>query len=247
MKFNPQSILLVLLTATACWVPAHAGLFDDEEARKAILDLRARVEALNGRIDSKADRSSSLDLSGQNEQLRQEIARLRGQVEVLANDLANEQRRQKDFYTDLDNRLRKLEPQKANVDGKEVLVDQSEQSNYEAALATFRAGDYKNANAAFTNFLQRYPRSGLAGSVYYWLGNTYYAQRDYRNAIISHQTVVKNFPDNPRVPDSMLNIASCQTELKDKAAAKKTLEALVTQFPDTPAAQTAKERLAAWK
>ncbi|MDB5762261.1 MAG: Cell division coordinator CpoB [Herminiimonas sp.] len=246
MKTIIKSTLTAALTAAFCCAPlqAHAGLFDDDEARKAILDIRARIDNLNNRLDGKADKTTNLDLAAQNEQLRQEIAKLRGQVEVLANELANEQRRQKDFYTDLDTRLRKMEPQKATVDGREVEIEPAEQKTYETALALFKAGDYKNASAAFSSFLRNYPQSGFAASANYWLGNTYYAQRDYRNAITSQQMVVKNYPDNPKAPDALLNIASCYTELRDKAAAKKALEALVAQYPDSAAARTAKERLA---
>lgn len=241
-----KSTLAAALAAAFCLAPlqANAGLFDDAEARKAILDIRARIDNLNMRLEGKADKTTNLDLAGQNEQLRQEVAKLRGQIEVLSNELANEQRRQKDFYADLDSRLRKVEPQRTTVDGREVSIDPSEQKTYDAALAFFKAGDYKNAGATFFNFLRIYPQSGFAASAHYWLGNTYYAQRDYRNAITSHQTVVQNYPDNSKAPDALLNIASSHIELKDRAAARKALEALVTRYPDSSAAQTAKERLA---
>jgi len=227
---------------------AHAGLFDDDEARKAILDIRAKIDALqhdmNTQLDTKANKNGALDLVNSNEQLRQEIAKLRGQVEVLSNELTNAQQRQKDFYVDLDNRLRKIEPQKITVDGKEATVEPGEQKAYDDALATFKAGDYKNAGASFLDFLRRFPQSGYAAAAQYWLGNTYYAQRDYRNALSAQQAVVKNYPDSPKAADALLNIASCHTELKDKSSARKALEKLVDQYPDAPAAQTAKERLA---
>jgi tol-pal system protein YbgF len=242
-------VAAALVAAVCIQLPlqAQAGLFDDDEARRAILDIRARIDAVNARVDGKADKSTSLELAGQNEQLRQEIANLRGQIEVLTNDLANEQRRQKDFYTDLDSRLLKLEPQRMSVDGREVEVEADEQRSYDNALALFKSGDYKEAGAAFSAFLKRYPRSGFAASAHYWLGNTYYAQREYRNAISSQQTVVKNYPDHPKAPDAMLNIASCYLELKDKSNARKSLESLIARYPDSSAAQTAKERLAAVK
>lgn len=223
---------------------AHAALFGDDEARRAILDVRTKVDGLQ---QSKAETSAVLDLSNQNEQLRQEIARLNGQIEVLTNELANVQQRQKDFYTDLDNRLRKLEPQSVNVDGQDAMIGQSEQRSYDDALALFNSGDYKKSGAAFTDFIQRYPQSAYAPSAQYWVGNALYAQRDYRNAINTQQALVKKYPDNPKAADALLNIASSYTELKDRAAAKKTLESLVAKYPNTPAAQTAKERLANFK
>ena len=226
---------------------ANAAIFGDDEARKAILDIRTRLNSMQNEISNKADKTNNLDLNNQNEQLRQEISRLRGQVEELANELSNTQRRQKDFYADLDARLRKMEPQKVTVDGKEFSITPSEQSAYDVALAYFKAGDYKNAGASFFDFTRRFPQSGLVPSAQYWLGNTYYAQRDYRNAINAQQVVVKNYPDNPKAADALLNIASCQMELKDRTAARKSLETLIAQYPESPSAQTAKERLAALK
>jgi tol-pal system protein YbgF len=229
-------------------VAAHAGLFDDDEARKAILDIRTRVEnvqrELGTRLETKADKSSLLDLANQNEQLRLDVAKLRGQIEVLTNELANSQQRQKDFYVDLDTRVRKLEPQKVNVDGREASVEQGEQRTYDAALAMFKGSDYKNAALGFTDFLRRYPQSGYAASANYWLGTAYYAQRDYRNAIAAQQTVLKSFPDSTKAPDALLNIATCYIELKDKVQAKRALDQVIAQYPETPAARAAKERLA---
>ena len=249
MKNILRSSIAAALAATFAWMPlqSHAGLFEDEEARRAILAIRARLENMQNEINAKADKTNNLDFNNQNEQLRQEIARLRGQIEVLTNELANAQRRQKDFYVDLDNRLRKLEPQRVTIEGREATVEQGEQRAYDAALAFFKAGDYRNAGASFFEFTRRYPQSAYAPSAHYWLGNTYYAQRDYKNAIASHQVVVSNFPDSPRAPDAMLNIATSHLELKDRAAARKTLETLISQFPSSQAAQTAQERLATLK
>jgi tol-pal system protein YbgF len=249
MKNILKYSIATAFVAALSWAPlqATAALFEDDEARRAILDIRQRLDNMQSEINAKADKSNNFDLNNQNEQLRQEIAKLRGQIEVLTNELANTQRRQKDFYVDLDNRIRKMEPQKVTVDGKEFNVEQGEQRAYDAALAFFKEGDYKNAGASFYDFTRRYPQSGLAPSAHYWLGNTYYAQRDYRNAITAQQVVVKNYADNPKAADALLNIASCHMELKDRAAAKKALETLVAQYPSSPAAQTAKERLASLK
>lgn len=248
--FHPALAAAVMAAAAYAPIPAHA-LFGDDEARKAILELRGRLDALQResitQLDGKANQKSVLDLAAQNEQLRQEVAKLRGQVEVLTNELANAQQRQKDFYVDLDNRLRKMEPQRMTVDGKEVSVEQAEQKSYDAALALFKAGNYKPAAATFAEFLQRYPQSGYAANAQYLLGNSYYAQRDYRNAIAAQQALVKNHPDSVKVPDALLNIATCYIELKDRTAAKKTLEMLIAQYPDAPAAQTARERLTVLK
>jgi tol-pal system protein YbgF len=227
--------------------PAHAGLFDDDEARKAILDLRAKVDGLQQQLDSrladKADKSGALDLVNQNEQLRQDIAKLRGQVEVLANDLAEAQKRQKDFYVDLDTRLRNLEPKKVTVDGQEADVEPSEQKAYDNAMGLFKDGDYKGAGSALSDFVRRYPQSAFAANAQYTLGNNFYVQNDYRNALSALQVVVKNFSSSPKAPEALLNIASCYIELKDKSGAKRALDLLIDKYPDSPSAPKAKELL----
>lgn len=248
MTFSKTGLAAALLAVFAC-LPLHAGagLLDDDEARRAILDLRGKVDAMvrdvNARIDTKSDKTSTLDLIGQHDMTQQEIAKLRGQIEELSNELANAQKRQKDFYIDLDARLRKLEPREVNIDGKEAAVEPSEQNSYDAALQQFKAGDYKSAAVALDAFVKRYPDSAYAANAQYWLGNAYYAQRDCKNAIAAQQVVIKTYPDSPKAADAMLNMASCYTELKDKAGAKKTLDALVAKYPDSAAAQAARERL----
>lgn len=248
-KFRFAAVCMAL----AAWAPlqASAGLLDDDEARKAILDLRTKVDNLardvNARIDTKSDKRDALDLVNQHEQTMQEIARLRGQIEVLANDIANAQKRQKDFYADLDARIAKLEPRQVNIDGKTAEVDPGELKSYDAAMATFKTGDYKAAALALSDFVRRYPASSYASNAQYWLGNAYYAQRDYKNAIAAQEVVAATYPDSAKAPDAMLNIASSYTDLKDKKNAKKALQNLVSKYPDSTAAVAAKDRLAVLK
>jgi tol-pal system protein YbgF len=246
--FYKSALGAALVAAFSCApMAAHAGLFDDAEARKAIQNIQSQLDSLRHDLGDKADKSSALTLADQNDQLRQEIARLRGQIEVLTNQLSDTQQRQKDFYVDLDTRMRKLEPQQVNLDGKSFNVDQTEQKTYDSAVGYFKNGDYKGAVAALADFLKRYPQSGYAPSAQYFLGNAYYAVSDYKNAIATEQAMIRSYPDNPKIPDAQLTIASAYTDLKDKAAAKKMLSAIISQHPDAPAAQTAKERLASLK
>ena len=215
-----RSSLAAVLAAAFSLAPlaAHAQLFADDEARRAILQLRERVTKLQSEVDAKMDKAGTLDLANENEALRQEIAR-----------------------------LRKLEPQKIVVDGEAITVQQAEQRAYEAALAYFREGDYRNAAASFYDFTHRYPQSGLAPSAQYWLGNTYYAQRDYTNAIAAHKVVLDRYPNHARAPEALLNISSCHVELKNPKAAREALDSLLSRYPDSPAASTARERLQSLK
>ena len=186
-------------------------------------------------------------MQNQIEALRGEQAKLRGQNEQLVRDLADLQRQQKDAAQTVEERLRKFEPTKVSVDGREFVAEPAEKREFEAALAVFRKGEFAPAQNAFVDFLKRYPQSGFAASALFWLGNAQYATRDYKEAVINFRALLSLVPDHARAPEAVLSIANCQLELKDTKAARKTLEDLVKAYPQSEAASAAKERLARLK
>jgi tol-pal system protein YbgF len=174
---------------------------------------------------------------------------MRGQLEVVQNQLDNGDRRQKDLYVDIDARLRKLEQardQAAAYDKPpaDTAAQAAETKAYEAALNQFKLGDYALAISAFQGFLVTYPQSKLAPSAQYWIGNSHFAQRDYKQAIAAQQKVLQAWPEDAKAPDAMLNIASAQEALGDRRGAQKTLDGLIARYPGTPAATSARQRLA---
>lgn len=255
------------LLAACVLAPAHAGLFDDDEARKAILDLRSRLDQANEQhrvrdADLAAQlasqqaamteqlnqlRRSLLDLNTQLELLRSDNAKLRGQNEQLTRDLAEVQRAQKDIRQGVEERIRQIEPQKVTVDGREFSVEPEEKRQYDAAMAHIRASDFNAAADALLAFQKRYPASGYNESVLYWLGNAQYAKRDCRASMATFRSLVGASPDHLRSPEAMLSIANCQSELKDPRGARRTLEDLVKTYPKSEAASAARERLLALK
>ena len=232
------------------------ALFDDDEARKAILDLRQKVDVQQQRNvedikkandDNAQLRRSVLDLSNQLEVLRADLAKMRGQDEQLARDIAEVQRRQKDMTQGVDDRLRKFEPSKMTVDGKEFVASPAEIRDFDAALATLRRGEFALAQTTFLDFIKRYPESGYRPSALFWLGNSQYALKAYREAIINLKSVVAIAPDHVRSPEAALSIANCQVELKDAKSARKTLEDLIKVYPQSEAASVANDRLSKLK
>ncbi len=237
-----------------------AGLFEDEEARRAILDLRQQIDTVKRESDKKiADevrrstedeaqlRRSLIELQNQLEGLRAELAKLRGQDEQIAREVADLQRKQKDMLQATEDRIRKLEPTRVTVDGREFLAEPSEKRDFDAGLAIFRRGEFANAQLAFVDFLNRYSQTGYRPSALFWLGNAQYATKDYKEALINFRSLLTQAPDHVRAPEAMLAIANCQNELKEPKAARKTLEDLVAAHPSSEAASAAKERLARLK
>ncbi|KAF1052972.1 MAG: Cell division coordinator CpoB [Burkholderia gladioli] len=227
--------------ATLGAAPAHAGLFDDDEARRAVLDLRSRSDNLSSQLA--AAQRTILDQSARLDQLSQQVATLNGQNEDLQNRLTTLERQQRDGYNDLDTRLKKLEPQQTTVDGVQGTVQPGETDAFNAASQQFRSGDFKNAAASFRSFISKYPQSPYQPVAQYWLGNAQYALRDYKGSTATWQALVKNFPQHPRAGDALVAIGTNQLEQGQKAAAKRTFEQVVSQFQGSTAAQTAQGKL----
>ena len=248
---------LALAAGAAFMQPARAGLFEDDEARKAILELRATIKTNEDAAKQRSDqintlvqdqlqplRRSMLDLNSQIDALRAEVAKLRGTNEQLARDLADTQRKLTDQSQAVEARLKPLEPQKVSLDGREFQVNPDERSQYEAAIGLVRRGDFADAVAALSAFLKRYSASGYTDSVRFWLGNAQYGKRDYKDAIATFKGFISANPDHPRAAEALLALANCQIELKDNKAARRSLEDLIKAYPGTEAAQAGKERLA---
>lgn len=241
-----------LTAALATSLTVHAGLFDDDEARKAILDLRQQIAGVSA-SQLKANeevsqlRRSMLDLQNQIEKQKSDLAQVRGENEQLTRALADVQSKQKDLVQSTEQRISKIEPLMVMVDGREFVAEPNEKRDYEAAFAAFRASDFVKSQKLFVEFTQRYPRSGYLPSALFWLGNAQYSTRDYKEAIVNFRALLALVPDHLRAPEALLSIANCQLEIKDPRNAKKTLEDLTRLHPQSEAAVAAKERLAQLK
>ncbi len=243
MTLNTSFSLRAVVLAAATLLSAHAqaALFEDSDARRAILELRERVERQGEEIQN--FQRGLLEQQNQFEALRAEIARIRGEKEELTLEL----QRAKELSQGVDDRLKKFEPTKVKVDGVEFVADPAETKAYEDALAIFRKGEFGAASTAFNDFIKRNPKSGYVVPSLFWLGNAQYANRSYANAITNFNTLLSKAPNHMRAAESMLSVANCQLELKDIKAAKKTLGDVVKNYPHTEAAAAANERLAKLK
>jgi tol-pal system protein YbgF len=294
------AITLGAITALSIATPVRAGLFDDEEARQQIIVLRGQLgevqRALDARLselEAQARNRSIIDLFNQVETLRAEFARLRGQLELVQNELEVAQKRQRDLYVDLDGRMRKLEtaavaaeqaraaqaaaavntapttglptgnipapsttsePSRAappavftqpptSAPTQPVVDPALEQRAYDQGLEHFRSARFGEAVTQFQLFIRGYPRSPLASSAQYWIGNSLYATRDFRGAIAAQRQLLNQYPDSNKAPDALLNIATSQSEIGDLQGARATLQEVNAKYPSSEAAAKARQRL----
>ena len=279
---RPAGARLLALALALSAAGAQASLFSDDEARKAIVDLRSRVTALDEASKARLAEAqaahaqalsrqaaqltqqmtqqaaafeelvqslkrSILDLNGQIEGLKGELARMRGSHEQLARDLAEVQKRQRDLAQANDERFTKLEPIKVALDGQEFLAAPEEKRAFDEAVGLMRAGDFDKAVNAFSALLRRYPASGYADSARFWAANALYGKREYKEAVLAFRSFVSASPRHPRAPEALLALANSQAEMKDRPGARKTIDELMKTYPQSEAAQAGKERLATLK
>ena len=228
--FCLSAALICLSASNNAW-----ALFSDDEARKAILDLRKSLA------------TTQLELQGQIEKLKADNAELRGKIEDLEKQSEDINSSQKTYYQDLDNRLGNFEPRTVTIEGVSGTVQPGEKKSYDDALKAFQAGNLKKAEDAFAAFAAKYPKSPYLPLALYWNGNSKYANKDYAGAIGQLQSLIKKFPSHPRVPAAMVTLGNSQLESGNKVAAKKTFSDIVAKYPDTEAAKDAQQLLATIK
>lgn len=233
-----------VLAVSALALPATAGVFDDEEARARIEVLKGEHAELVKRVDGV--NRNQVDFANQVEALKADLAKLRGQIEVLSFELEAAQKRQKDFYVDLDNRLRKIETAaiEAKAKAEPPMPDpQQETRDYEAALANLKALKYKEAGEAFLAFIAAYPAGALTGSAHYWGGYAHTQAKDHARAAELFGKFAAGWPDDERAVGALESRIASLEALKDAKGVRATLEILADKYPATPAGKRAKLRL----
>jgi tol-pal system protein YbgF len=267
---NAKQTLFVGLSLFA--LTSQAALFDDKEARKKILDVESTAKANHdaqqvtiNELKKKLGAVESLqaqnvqDLQAQIEQLKQENAQLKGDLEVAQHNLEQAQQRQKDLYADTDARLRKLEggattPASGANNGAPAgtvsnttpttpVAEEKDAKAFADADALSKQAKHKEAFAAFDTFLKEYPSSKHAPDALYGMGYSQFALKSYKSSIATQQKVIDNHPDSPKVPDAMYNMANSQIQLGQVTNAKKTLRALIDKFPNADVTPNAQKRL----
>lgn len=265
-------ILAGLILSTQLFsIHSRAALFDDTEARKKILEvektmnsqnqanqsaiaeLKKTQQAIEQRLTTLEDISKNglADTQTQIEALKQEVARLKGELEVATHQVETTQQRQKDLYTDTDTRLRKLETTPAATTATEPATtsapDKSSQEYQllELANGLSKESKHKDAFNAYDKFLKDYPNSKLVAEAMYGLGYSQFALKNYKSSITTQQKLVDTYADSPKVPEAMLNLANSQTQLGQVTNAKKTLRDLIAKFPNSEVTPTAQKRLKA--
>ena len=233
---------------------------DQAQLRRGLLELANQLETLRRELSQLRGENEQMvhfvasvqrglqDMKRGQADLQMAIDGVRSNIDGVRSNIGEMQRNVNDVSSGVDARIRRIEPVKVSVDGREIEALPAEISAFDAALAVLRKGEFAAARTAFEQFQTRHPTSGYRSSALYWLGNAQYATREYKEAMGSLRRMLQLAPDHPRAAEAMLTIANCQIELKEpRATVRRTLEDLVKSYPQDEAAATAKERLSKLK
>lgn len=241
-------------------------LADAERALKEIQEdqsggVRARVETLsrnqadiqagidNLRVDMQSIQGRYDDQQRVREDLRQEITLLRDELSLQIADL--EQR-----LNGLESHSRATDPAAARTDApvstqpaKPLVtpVDETAAGLYDRGLIMIRElKDYAGGREVMETFLKRYPNDTLAVNANYWVGETYYAEKNYDQAILTFEDLIQKYEDHPKVASAMLKQGLAFDAIGDRSNARLLLQRVSDQFPLAEEAKIAKSKLLEW-
>ena len=241
-------------------VSAQAGLFDDEEARKQILQLRTQLadtqrtlDARIGELEAQARNRSIIDLFNQVEILKTEFARLRGQIELLQNEMENTQKRQRDLYVDLDGRLRKMEALQAEQAARAAVAAAAAATPPPAAsmppgvvgptapTGATPAGAIDPGRAMPPGAVVAPPAAidPVAEQRAYDQGLDHFRAGRFAEAVTAFQVFTRNFPRSTLVPSAQYWIGNSLYATRDFRGAISTQRQLIAQYPDSAKASDA--------
>ncbi len=229
LKF-PQ-LLAVAALSTLGYQSTSAAMFEDNDARRQINVLTESV---------KNSQRAIFDLTNSFERSVQENAKLRGRIEELERTVDDQKHNLKIYYSELNDRIKLLEPVGIEIEGVKGKAQPAEKELYDLALIEFKDGNAVKAEGMLTQFINAYPNSPYWPVAQYWLSVSKYASKDYKGSIAAGNALIKGFPEHPRVPQTLLNIANCLFESNQKAEGRKTLELLIKSFPESKSADTAR-------
>lgn len=239
-------------------------------ATSVVAQPQMSVEQRLERLERRADTVSDLTLKIQ--ALQQENQDLRGQLEVVQHQLQNLERKQRDLYLDVDQRLSAMQagnapaapatagpapaasatgtpatpaatPAKPEQPAPAPVDPVAEKAAYDAASDLLQQRRYKEAITAFHDFLAKFPNGELAPNARYWLAESYYVTNQNDKAMAAFRSVVDNTPDNPKARGAWLKIGYLLHAEGKRDEARQVLSRVIKDYPGSAEAGMARQRL----
>jgi tol-pal system protein YbgF len=231
-----------------------------EGVEKSLAGYRQRLETLQKEVegyqkDMAGIRKSGADLQATLDSARVDMQLLTGKVDDLriqaqkpADEVALLKEDTGKRFALLEERLSKLEGGLAGLMEQQKKVAEAPQTPeglYQQGLDAMKGGESTKARELLTKFLEQNPKHKLAANAHYWLGETYYSEKNFEQAILEFQEVIRNFPEKEKVPAAMLKQGMAFKELGDGKSSQYIYKKLMEEYPKSEEAKVAREKLRA--
>jgi tol-pal system protein YbgF len=203
-----------------------------DETRERLETLSRRQAELQAGLD--ALRLENQTLSGRLEDVSHSSAELKEEMALVRDDLGLK-------ISALEDQLKGTKSAHTAQAAKQAA--QTPEDVYRQGVDLIRKGRYEEGRQALQQFLADNPKHSLAVNASYWVGEAYFGEKEYENAILQFQDVIQKYGDHPKVASALLKQGITFQTLGDKQSAKAILQKLVNTFPMSDEAKTAKERL----
>jgi tol-pal system protein YbgF len=202
---------------------------DLDDLRKGTADLQANLDSV--KVDMRS-------LSGKMDDLSLLVKKPGDDLALLREDM---ERR----LAAVEERLKKLEKGLEETEKKATTKEEglSPEALYQQGLTALKGGNPQQARDLLTRFVTAYPKHDLAANAQYWIGETYYSEKNYEQAILEFQQLIKNYPGREKVPAALLKQGMAFKELGDLKSARYVYNKLLDDYPSSAEAKLAKERL----
>jgi tol-pal system protein YbgF len=209
---------------------------DMANIRKGGADLQATLDS--ARVDMQL-------LTGKVDDLRIQAQKPADDVALLKEDTGKRLALLEERLVKLEQGISRLEQGIAEQQKKAVELQQTPEAQYQQGLDAMKAGDPAKARELFTKFIDQHPKHKLTANAHYWLGETYYSEKNFEQAILEFQEVIKNFPEKDKVPAAMLKQGMAFKEMGDVKSSTYIYKKLAEEYPKSEEAKIAKEKLRA--
>jgi len=222
-----------------------------EDIKTELMRLQDRIERQENRWQELTGRSEAEDkvLAEKMQKLSDQINSLQARISVLEKNVSHEDKSDgKEVKSDTpvaDAPGRAVTKQAITVEKTKIKARKSAKEDYDGAYKLYKENAYRQAIEEFRAFLKEYPDSELAGNAGYWLGECYYQQERYEEAILEYEKVVREHK-GPKVPAALLKQGLAFHHLGDTKTARFLMEKLLEEYPKSGQAEAARSNLKKW-
>lgn len=225
-----------------------------EGVEKSLAGYRQSLESLQADMsgfqkEMASIRKGGADLQATLESARVDMQLLTGKVDdvrILAQKPADDIALLKEDLTrrlaSLEERMAKLEKGVDEQAKKAAQLQQTPEYLYQKGYEAMKEGNLSKARELFSSFLERNPKHNLAANAQYWIGESYYSEKRFEDAVLEFENVIKNYPDKDKAPAAMLKQGMAFRELGDTKSANYIMKKLVEEHPKSDEAKIAREK-----